>query len=139
MISNAGDSFKINSVACSDIVGNSVSVVSKNDLVYCLSPQQKYDLWKSLNDAKEKHEELVNYENLREVQKKNKRLREMVKEVKFSGDRTIVFFNDGTKTVVQCQEGDTFDKEKGLAVACMKKLFENTNIFNEVMRKWCNE
>lgn len=104
-----------------------------------LSPQEKYEMWKELDKSKEEYDDYVECTKLRNLQKKNKRLREMVKDVKFSGDRTIVFFNDGTKTVVQCQEGDTFDKEKGLAVACMKKLFENTNIFNEVMRKWCNE
>lgn len=120
---------------------NSVDTIYSQscNIIQNLSPQEKYEIWKELDKSKEQYDDYVKYTELRDLQKRNKKLREMVKEVKFSGDRTIVFFNDGTKTVVQCQEGDTFDKEKGLAVACMKKLFENTNIFNEVMRKWCNE
>lgn len=103
----------------------------------CMSPQEKYDLWKTLDDSRKQYEEKIEYEKLKARQRRNARLRQMVEDVKFSGDRTIVFFGDGTKVVVKCQEGDTFDKEKGLAVACMKKLFDNTNVFNEVMRKWC--
>lgn len=103
----------------------------------CMSPQEKYDLWKALDDSRKQYEEKIEYEKLKARQRRNARLRQMVEDVKFSGDRTIVFFGDGTKVVVKCQEGDTFDKEKGLAVACMKKLFDNTNVFNEVMRKWC--
>lgn len=120
---------------------NSVDTIYSQscNIIQNLSPQEKYEIWKELDKSKEQYDDYVKYTELRDLQKRNKKLRDMVKEVKFSGDRTIVFFNDGTKTVVQCQEGDTFDKEKGLAVACMKKLFENTNIFNEVMRKWCNE
>ena len=44
-----------------------------------------------------------------------------VKKVIFNNPATIVFWSDGTKTVVKCQEGDTFDQEKGLALCFMKK------------------
>lgn len=133
-------------ITTGEYIYNTVSIKSSGNIysesyspIQHLSPQEKYEMWKELDKSKEQYDDYVKYTELRDLQKRNKKLREMVKEVKFSGDRTIVFFNDGTKTVVQCQEGGTFDKEKGLAVACMKKLFENTNIFNEVMRKWCNE
>ena len=102
-----------------------------------LSSTAKYELWKSLDDSRKEHEKLEKDEALKAIQERNKDLRGKIVDVKFSGNRTIVFFGDGTKVVVKCQEGDTFDKEKGLAVACMKKLFDNTNVFNEVMRKWC--
>lgn len=94
------------------------------------------------NDIKKSSEELekeIEIQEKEKIQRQNKRLRQMIKKVIFSGDRTIVLFNDNTKVVVQCQPEDKFDKEKGLAIACMKKLFENTNVFNDVMRKWCNE
>lgn len=133
MITTTGNSFNIISDSVESIYSQSYNFTRE------LSPQERYDLWKSLDDAKDQYNEYVKYTELRNLQKKNKKLREMIVDVKFSGDRTIVFFNDGTKVIVQCQEGDTFDKEKGLAVACMKKLFDNTNIFNEVMRKWCHE
>lgn len=40
----------------------------------------------------------------------------------FNGPATIVFWTDGTKTVVKCH-GEKFDPEKGLAMAAMKKRF----------------
>ena len=47
---------------------------------------------------------------------------------------TIVFWKDGTKTVVKCQEGDTYDLEKGILYAIIRKVYgegrEYTNILN---------
>lgn len=40
-----------------------------------------------------------------------------IKKVIFNDPATIVFWKDGTKTIVKCQEGVTFDPEKGLAMA----------------------
>ena len=40
-----------------------------------------------------------------------------IKKVIFNDPATIVFWKDGTKTIVKCQEGATFDPEKGLAMA----------------------
>jgi len=45
-----------------------------------------------------------------------------IKSVKFNGPATIVFWTDGTKTVVKCSKKDHFDPEKGIALACAKKL-----------------
>lgn len=59
-----------------------------------------------------------------------------ITKVIFNYPATIVFWNDGTKTVVKCGIGDTFDPEKGLAMAYMKKSMGNKgNYFNEV-KKW---
>jgi len=46
-----------------------------------------------------------------------------IKRVIFNGPATIVFWNDNTKTVVKCMEGEEFDEEKGIAMAFMKKLY----------------
>ena len=48
-----------------------------------------------------------------------------IKEVRFNGPATIVFWKDGTKTVVKANHGDTFDPEKGLAMAFAKKALGN--------------
>lgn len=45
-----------------------------------------------------------------------------IKKVIFNAPATIVLWNDGTKTVVKCSEGDIFDPEKGLAFCFLKKL-----------------
>lgn len=48
-----------------------------------------------------------------------------IERVIFNNPATIVFWNDGTKTVVKCDEKDIFSEETGLAMACTKKLFGN--------------
>lgn len=59
-----------------------------------------------------------------------------IKDVKYNPPATIVFWSDGTKTVVRCND-DIWDKEKGLAMAICKRLYGNTGNFNEEFKKWC--
>lgn len=60
------------------------------------------------------------------------------KNVIFNGPATIVFWNDGTKTVVKC-EGEAFDKEKGLAMAIAKRALGDKGSYYNVFKKWCVE
>ena len=63
-----------------------------------------------------------------------------IKKVIFNGPATIVFWQDGTKTVVKCQQGrDCFDPEKGIAMCFVKKLYNNKGRYNNVFKKWVNE
>ena len=57
-----------------------------------------------------------------------------VKEVIFNDPATIVFWSDNTKTVVKCQAGEKFDKEKGLALCYMKKTLGNTGNYYTTMK-----
>lgn len=69
-----------------------------------------------------------------------KRMRNITKDIKrviHNEPATIVFWNDGTKTVVKAQNGEPYDKEKGLAMCIIKKLCDNKGNFNEVFKKWC--
>lgn len=50
---------------------------------------------------------------------------------------TVVRWTDGSKTMVRCQEGESFDKEKGLALCYMKRTLGNKGNFNETLKKWC--
>lgn len=59
------------------------------------------------------------------------------KEVIFHDPATIVYWTDGTKTVVKCGPHDTFDPEKGLAMAIAKKHFGSE--FHKVFRKWVQD
>lgn len=59
-----------------------------------------------------------------------------IKNVIFNDPATIVFWNDGTKTVVKCGKNDTFDPEKGLGMAISKYFFDNAGYFNDVFKKW---
>ena len=60
-----------------------------------------------------------------------------IKDVIFNKPATIVFWTDGTKTIVKCQEGDTYSKETGLSLAINKKLMGKD--FYEVFRKYIKE
>ena len=51
----------------------------------------------------------------------------VVERVIFNDPATIVFWSDGTKTVVKAQNEEPFDPEKGLAMAYVKKIYGNNN------------
>lgn len=58
-----------------------------------------------------------------------------IKKVIFNDPATIVYWPDGTKTVVKA-EGEAFDPEKGLAMAIAKKAFGNKGNYYDVFREW---
>lgn len=62
-----------------------------------------------------------------------------IKNVVFNEPATIVFWKDGTKTVVKCGENDTYDPEKGLAMAVAKKYLgtnESKSNYLDEFKKW---
>lgn len=59
-----------------------------------------------------------------------------IKKVIFNGPATVVYWEDGTKTVVKCSKDDEFDPEKGLAMAIAKKFFGNENGYSKNIKKW---
>ena len=59
-----------------------------------------------------------------------------IKDVIFNDPATIILWNDGTKTVVKVQDGDTFDPEKGLTMAIVKKLLGNQGNYYNELKKW---
>lgn len=67
---------------------------------------------------------------------KKKAVLSSIKKVIFSNPATIVLWSDGTKTVVKCGENETFDEEKGLAIAIAKHALGNDGVYYEVFKKW---
>ena len=59
----------------------------------------------------------------------------LIDNVIFNDPATIVFWNDGTKTVVKA-ENEEFDPEKGLAMAISKKVLGNQGNYYETFKKW---
>ena len=49
-----------------------------------------------------------------------------VKEVIFAPPATIVYWKDGTRTVVKCSDDDYFDEETGFVLCFMKKVLQNS-------------
>ena len=47
-----------------------------------------------------------------------------IKKVIFNGPATIIFWENGDKTVVKCHEDDTYDKRLGFMYACTKRICE---------------
>ena len=76
------------------------------------------------------------YVNLRAKINSN---RKAIKKVIFNDPATIVFWLDGTKTVVKqqsCDKKKKFDPEKGLAMAIAKKALGNQGNYFNVIREW---
>lgn len=60
----------------------------------------------------------------------------MINRVIFNDPATIVYWADGSKTIVKCGPHDIFEPEKGLAMACMKKMFGNSGAFHSVLKEY---
>ena len=59
-----------------------------------------------------------------------------IKDVKFANPATIVFWNDGTKTVVKAQGDEQYIPEVGLAMCICKKVMGNTREYYRVFKHW---
>ena len=59
-----------------------------------------------------------------------------IRDVIFNNPATIIIWNDGTKTVVKCQQGDEYDPERGFLLCVAKKMFGNRGGYNDIMRHW---
>ena len=59
-----------------------------------------------------------------------------IKKVIFNNPATIVFWQDGTKTIVKCSKNEKFDPEKGFAMAISEKVLGSYSEFKREMAKW---
>jgi hypothetical protein len=55
------------------------------------------------------------------------------KKVIFNDPATIVYWEDGSKTVVKCGNGDVYDCEKGFAMCVLKRLYGDK--FHSILKK----
>lgn len=60
----------------------------------------------------------------------------VIKNVIFAPPATIVYWSDGSKTVVKCSEKDVFDPEKGLAMAIAKRCGGNKGSYYKEIQNW---
>lgn len=74
--------------------------------------------------------------SLRYMQKRPHTVLPKIDRVIFHDPATIVYWSDGTKTVVKCQPGDTFSTETGLMAAMLKRFLGNDNTYNKVINRW---
>lgn len=59
-----------------------------------------------------------------------------IKNVIFAPPATIVYWSDGSKTVVKCSEKDVFDPEKGLAMSIAKRCGGNKGSYYKEIQNW---
>lgn len=59
-----------------------------------------------------------------------------IKRVIFNDPATIILWADGTKTVVKCAKDETFDPEKGLAMAIAKKALGNEGWYYDIFKAY---
>lgn len=60
-----------------------------------------------------------------------------IKKVIFNPPATIVFWKDGTKTVVKCKEGEEFSEWAGIALCLAKKLYGPN--FHKIFKRHCSD
>lgn len=56
-------------------------------------------------------------------------------KVIYNNPATIIFWNDGTKTVVKAHDGDQYDPVVGFLLAVMKRFYGNKSAYNDILRK----
>lgn len=54
-------------------------------------------------------------------------VRPKIKRIIYHNPATIVFWEDGTKTVVKCMEGQQYEKYAGFCAALAKKIYGSTS------------
>lgn len=62
-----------------------------------------------------------------------------IKQIIYSGEKTIILWADGTKTIVTCGVGDKFDPYAGFCAAVAKKLFGSTSKVKKIIKSYAKE
>ena len=93
-----------------------------NSKIGCASVWEYFSIW--LNGVR-------TFMRLKELDEKDP----AIKNVIFHDPATIVYWDDGTKTVVKAKN-EPFDPEKGLAMALAKKALGNEGNYSNVFRHW---
>lgn len=131
----------VNSLSCSSAIIKPLGIGSIHDIA--IGELSSDSLWSSsggtltfCEDALEKIPFLI--DPILNANFKPDALDYRIKRVIFNDPATVVFWKDGTKTVVKCCDGDTYDKEKGFMACIIKKLTGNTGRWNELIKKHVN-
>ena len=61
----------------------------------------------------------------------------IIDKVIFNPPATIVFWLDGTKTVVKCKEGEEFSEWAGIALCLAKKMYGPN--FHKIFKRHCSD
>ncbi len=111
-----------------------LTVIIKAD-EYPMTNEKEIDNMKFSRDWLEPFVYCFNNDSL--LDEMNKRYVVEPKKIIFNDPATIVYWKDGTKTVVKASKdcGDKFDEEVGLAMAYMNKIFGGRSNFLKMVNK----
>ena len=84
-----------------------------------------------------KNETKKSVDSFETKQSTNRRVK--IRDVIFSDPATVVFWDDNTKTVVKTRGEEKYDKDKGLAMAIVKKITGNVGNYYEIFKEWCGD
>ena len=59
-----------------------------------------------------------------------------ISRVTYSGDTTVVFFTDGTKTTVKCSSNDKYDRQTAIVYALAKRMFGKIGRYDSKTKKF---
>lgn len=115
------------------------------DFMFCPEPTCVYEFkpidigvtFSSCPTTAKKKETKKPVDSFETKQSTNRRVK--IRDVIFSDPATVVFWNDNTKTVVKTRGGEKYDKEKGLAMAIIKKITGNAGNYYEIFKEWCSD
>lgn len=62
-----------------------------------------------------------------------------IKQIIYSGQKTIILWADGTKPIVSCGMEDDFDPYAGFCAAVAKKLFGSTSKVKKIINRHARE
>lgn len=122
-----------------DEIANSEEKAPNYDKYKSFSSNYNYDKYKAFSDDQIKPKSNAIYMPKKKTTAVDLLRDKQIERVIFNAPAVIVFWSDGTKTVVKCQKGDTWDPEKGLAMAIVKKVTGNKSNFNTIFTKWLSE
>ena len=84
------------------------------------------------------HREILNYitNDIYTTKEAIKTMRNSIKKIIFNDPATIIIWGNGDKTIVKCGEGETYDPEKGMAMAIAKHFLGDKSNYYETFKKW---
>lgn len=103
--------------------------VADTDACRALNPVY-YDMWRgpvpqATEDTRSDADERADRGAIPEIEK-----------IEFNEPATIIFWKDGTKSVVQARDGEPYDAEKGIAMAIAKKALGNERSYYNTFIHW---
>lgn len=113
------------------------ALFGKKELVTLLKDKYRQKIYNTPKQSLQKWviEQNAIVNDMRDEKPRTKYIPE-IKTVHFSYPATVVIWEDGTKTVVKCQQDDFYSPETGLALCIAKKALGNQSNFNNEFKKW---